>query len=211
MYNSCWFSINFVHLVSSLNLDHFSSESWSVETGSRYLVIIIENTVPANYVPINGLPVPLGEENTLFKVMNVFFRSLGYYPIHVNNDLCPNRVRIPTTLLRVWNPHAPLVAMLQHTRISVCILLVDEMHARCPSDVRNLNEMRLFGVWGVHRLFADCTVPGTWPLLGVRDHYELVKIIMAGSQNFKFPGIFLPHKSWELRGGPKKSVRAHNV
>ena len=45
--------------------------------------------------------------------------------------------------------------MLPRTRISVRILLVDEMCARCPSDARNLNEMRLFGVRGVHRPFRS--------------------------------------------------------
>ena len=143
--------------------------------------------------------------------MNVFFRSLGYYPIHVNNDLCLNRVRIPTTLLRVWNPHAPLAAMLPRSGISVRILFVDEMPARCPSDVRNLNEMRLFGVRGVRRLFADHTVPGTWPLQGVQDHYKLFKkILRPGHIISGFPGWFLPRNFRKLQRGPKIPVRAHN-
>ena len=65
--------------------------------------------------------------------------------------------------------------MLPRTPTSVRILLVDEMHMRCLLDARNLNEMRLFVVRGVRRLFVDYTVPGMRPLWGVRDHYKLVK------------------------------------
>ena len=79
--------------------------------------------------------------------------------------------------------------MSQRTGISVRILLVDEMRARCLSDARNLNEMRLFGVRGERRLFADHTVPGTRPLQVVQTHYELIKKNTARSHNFRYPGV----------------------